>query len=96
MKIRAKPCHAKRPGPRGHRESVFTRARLAFPVPDFLPDRCMDCGGCVGVCPHDSLDLFQGFITVRASCTECDLCVRLCPVDAFRSVNEKAPRATLL
>lgn len=45
----------------------------------------MDCGGCVGVCPHDSIDLFQGFITIRASCTDCDLCVRLCPVEAFVS-----------
>ena len=48
----------------------------------------MDCGGCVGICPHDSLDLFEGSITVRASCTECDLCVRLCPVDALQSLAE--------
>lgn len=46
----------------------------------------MDCGGCVGVCPHDSIDLFQGAITIRASCTECDLCVRLCPVEALLPV----------
>jgi len=47
----------------------------------------MDCGGCVGICPHEALDLFQGAITVLPTCTECDLCVRLCPVDAFVSVN---------
>ena len=47
----------------------------------------MDCGGCVGVCPHEALDLFAGSITVRATCTECDLCVRLCPVEAFVSVR---------
>lgn len=51
----------------------------------------MDCGGCVGICPHDALDLFQGFITVRESCTECDLCVRLCPVDAFVPLRASAP-----
>jgi NAD-dependent dihydropyrimidine dehydrogenase PreA subunit len=61
--------------------------RHGRPVPGFLKERCMDCGGCVGSCPHDSLDLFQGFITVRASCTECDLCVRLCPVEALLSVK---------
>lgn len=49
----------------------------------------MDCGGCVGICPHQALDLFQGVITVNANCTECDLCVKLCPVEAFLSV--KAP-----
>jgi len=46
----------------------------------------MDCGGCVGICPHDALDLRQGVITVRASCTECNLCVQLCPVDALEPV----------
>ena len=56
-------------------------------VPRFMPETCMDCGGCVGICPHDSIDLFQGFIQIRASCTECDLCVRLCPVAALESVN---------
>jgi len=63
------------------------RPRLRARVPVFLADRCMDCGGCVGVCPHDSLELFQGAITVRSSCTECDLCTRLCPVEAFVSVR---------
>lgn len=43
----------------------------------------MDCGGCVGICPHDSIELFQGSIQIRANCTECDLCVRLCPVGAL-------------
>lgn len=47
----------------------------------------MDCGGCVGICPHDALDLLKGRIAVRETCTECDLCVRLCPVDALVSVN---------
>ena len=65
-------------------------ARLAGHVPRFLQDTCMDCGGCVGICPHDSIDLFQGFIQIRASCTECDLCVRLCPVSALVSVDPPA------
>lgn len=56
-------------------------------MPRFLQEECMDCGGCVGVCPHDALDLFAGHIEVRASCTECDLCVRLCPVGALLSVK---------
>ena len=62
-------------------------------MPRFLAQSCMDCGGCVGVCPHDALDLFQGRIEVRASCTECDLCVRLCPVGALESVAPASPRA---
>ncbi|HVM44717.1 MAG TPA: 4Fe-4S binding protein [Candidatus Thermoplasmatota archaeon] len=56
-------------------------------MPTFLEERCMDCGGCVGVCPHDALDLFHGRIVVRPTCTECDLCTRLCPVEAFVSLK---------
>jgi ferredoxin len=51
----------------------------------------MDCGGCVGICPFDALDLRGGHITVRPSCTECDLCVRLCPVAALTSVRPAGP-----
>lgn len=47
----------------------------------------MDCGGCLGICPHEALDLDRGRITVLSTCTECDLCVRLCPVDALVSVH---------
>jgi Pyruvate/2-oxoacid:ferredoxin oxidoreductase delta subunit len=54
-------------------------------LPTFLADVCMDCGGCVGICPHDSIDLHEGRIVIRPSCTECDLCVRLCPVEALVS-----------
>ncbi|MFA5862930.1 MAG: 4Fe-4S binding protein [Candidatus Thermoplasmatota archaeon] len=56
-------------------------------MPGFVKERCMDCGGCVGICPHDSIDLFQGFIKIRDSCTQCDLCVKLCPVNALVSVK---------
>ena len=49
----------------------------------------MDCGGCVGVCPHDALELLGGYITVLDTCTECNLCVQLCPVDAL----EPAPQS---
>lgn len=68
----------------------IARPPLGAPVPRFLARSCMDCGGCVGVCPHDALDLFLGKIEVRASCTECDLCVRLCPVSALESVRPNA------
>jgi Pyruvate/2-oxoacid:ferredoxin oxidoreductase delta subunit len=59
-------------------------------LPVFVKERCMDCGGCVGICPHDSIDLFQGSIAIRASCTECDLCVRLCPVEALLPAHPEA------
>ncbi len=43
----------------------------------------MDCGGCVGECPHDAIDLDFGKITFLPNCVECNLCVEVCPVDAI-------------
>lgn len=56
-------------------------------MPEFRAGVCMDCGGCVGVCPHDAIDLRNAVIEFRDACTECDLCVRLCPVDAIASLH---------
>ncbi|MHB8584231.1 MAG: 4Fe-4S binding protein [Thermoplasmatota archaeon] len=56
-------------------------------MPHFHAETCMDCGGCVGICPFDALELNHGVIHVRPSCTECDLCVRLCPVAALESIK---------
>lgn len=72
------------------RATSITRPLVRLVMPVFVQSRCMDCGGCVGVCPHDALDLFLGKIEVRASCTECDLCVRICPVAALESVKPSA------
>lgn len=55
-------------------------------VPEVREEACLDCGGCLGICPHEALSLFEGRIRVLDTCTECDLCVRLCPVDALVSV----------
>lgn len=59
----------------------------ALRMPVFHPEPCMDCGGCVGICPHDAIDLRNGMITFRQSCTECDLCARICPVESIESIH---------
>lgn len=61
-------------------------------MPVFHEDVCMDCGGCVGVCPHDAIDLLEGTISFRDSCTECDLCVDVCPVAAIDPIEGDSPR----
>ena len=51
--------------------------------------RCHDCGGCVPLCPPDSLTLTGNSPTVNnATCTDCNICVIFCPVDALKVVKD--------
>ncbi len=45
--------------------------------------RCAYCGGCVGVCPVDAIDLAETRLVIADSCIECGLCVPACPVGAL-------------
>ncbi|MFH1721328.1 MAG: 4Fe-4S binding protein [Candidatus Altiarchaeota archaeon] len=50
------------------------------------PNRCLYCGGCVGVCPHDALILAETrLILDQKKCTECGLCYQFCPVGAIKN-----------
>jgi Fe-S-cluster-containing hydrogenase component 2 len=51
---------------------------------------CLDCTGCVGICPEmalyfdlDGLDVDDGL------CTACGLCVEFCPVLALTLAGDK-------
>ena len=55
-------------------------------IPAFEQDLCTDCGGCVGVCPVDAVELFQGSVAITEVCIHCDLCVRVCPTGALTSL----------
>ena len=51
--------------------------------------KCMYCGGCVGICPVNALELKEVVLTVdEGKCTKCGLCVRFCPVGAIRGDGE--------
>ncbi|RLF63685.1 MAG: ferredoxin [Thermoplasmata archaeon] len=46
-------------------------------------ERCMYCGGCVGVCPTNALTLNETMLTVSEACNDCGICVKFCPVEAL-------------
>jgi ferredoxin len=47
--------------------------------------KCLYCGGCVGVCPVQALELKEIVLAVDESkCTKCGICVKFCPVGAIR------------
>lgn len=49
--------------------------------------KCCYCGGCVGVCPVNALELRDTILFVDdEKCVKCGTCVKFCPVDALRLI----------
>jgi ferredoxin len=46
-------------------------------------DKCLRCGGCVGVCPVAALCLSEHGIACSEKCNNCTICVQFCPVGAL-------------
>jgi NAD-dependent dihydropyrimidine dehydrogenase PreA subunit len=49
-------------------------------------DRCVGCGMCLAVCPHEVFALNNGKAKIRDrdACMECGACARNCPTEAIR------------
>ena len=53
-------------------------------------DKCLRCGGCVGVCPATALDLTEHGIACDGNkCTNCRACIQFCPVGAIELLDEQ-------
>lgn len=49
---------------------------------------CLECAGCVGVCPKMALDMYGLDLQIdHEKCTRCGLCTRGCPVGALQVVE---------
>ena len=46
--------------------------------------KCLRCGGCVGVCPQNALELTEHGLKVdKEKCILCGICMKFCPVAAI-------------
>lgn len=50
-----------------------------------LEKKCIGCGMCLNVCPHEVLGLPNGKVQIinRDACMECGACAQNCPVNAI-------------
>jgi pyruvate formate lyase activating enzyme len=48
----------------------------------FFPDRCLQCGECVSVCPHNAIVDVNGSLETDSQCVACGTCVPVCAADA--------------
>ncbi|MGE5508362.1 MAG: mercury methylation ferredoxin HgcB [Chitinophagales bacterium] len=53
---------------------------------EFMPDRCVNCGVCLDVCPHGVFGAGEGTIKVTRpwACMECGACARNCAAGALK------------
>ena len=46
---------------------------------------CLECAGCVGVCPKMALDMYGLDLQIdHEKCIRCGLCARACPAGALK------------
>jgi NAD-dependent dihydropyrimidine dehydrogenase PreA subunit len=52
---------------------------------DVSAQKCIGCGMCTEVCPHDVLCIVDNKVQIKEkdSCMECGACAMNCPVDAI-------------
>lgn len=47
--------------------------------------KCLQCAGCVGVCPKMALDMYGLDLQIdNEKCIKCGICTKACPVGALK------------
>ncbi len=66
-------------------ESIAPQAQKLY-----TPERCIGCGECVKVCPHQALEMTEeGIRSDSERCTLCGNCARVCPTRAIEISGEE-------
>ncbi len=47
-------------------------------------EKCIGCGACIAVCPHEAIKLENGKAVIdQKKCKNCFKCIDICPVKAI-------------
>lgn len=66
-------------------ESLYSSPEI-----NFYPDKCINCGFCVSVCPHKLHTIFEGKHSfVRKGCTNCGKCAIQCYSGALEIIGKE-------
>lgn len=52
------------------------------------PDKCVSCGKCKAVCPHDAIQINNGYAVKKERCLGCGQCVKECPQRAISVISQ--------
>ena len=66
------------------RNTIFS---IFSPMKILVHDRgvCLECAGCVGVCPKMALDMYGLDLQIaQEKCVRCGLCTKACPAGALK------------
>ena len=51
--------------------------------PEYIPEKCIQCGLCFPVCPEDAIDFNYDY------CKGCGVCAKVCPFGAIEMKEEE-------
>jgi len=70
---------------------IKARLDIEGPIPVLVNPRLCDlCGGCIGICPADCIELDEHTLRITPGlCIKCGFCLPVCPVEAL-TWNEPA------
>ncbi len=46
---------------------------------------CTSCKSCLGVCPHEAIEMKDGKTSVNEYCQSCKICIAACPEGAIKA-----------